>query len=91
LEVQLPHTPQFSRVVPATISFVLSVVCVIVIYLLVRDRWIDPEIKPTEQAELSTTGQAARSAGARLSPTEPKPSIEPKPEGPKQVQPAIPN
>jgi hypothetical protein len=59
---------------------------VIVCVLLVRDRWRDPEIKTTEQARQSTTGMAVRNAGAQLSPTEPKLSVEPA--EPKTAQPA---
>jgi hypothetical protein len=39
-------------------------------------------------AGYSTPGKAARDAGARLSPTDPKLSVEPDPVGPKPVQPA---
>jgi hypothetical protein len=72
----------------AMIALAVSVVLVIAIIFQVRFRWNEAEVKPTEQAEHSTTGQAARSAGARLSPTDPKLSVEPAPAGPKPVQPA---
>ena len=84
----MPHAHPKSRVVPATISLILSVLLVIAIVSQVRFRWRDPEITPTAQAEHSTTGKAAREAGARLSPTDQKLSIEPNPAGPKPVQPA---
>jgi hypothetical protein len=74
------------RVVPATIALIVSVVFVYAIYLQVRFRWEDPEITTTEQAKRSTTGMAVRSAGAQLSPTEQKLSIEP--HAPKTFQPA---
>jgi hypothetical protein len=82
------HAHLKSRVVPATISLILSVLLMIAIVSQVRFRWREPEITPTAQAEHSTTGKAAREAGARLSPTDQKLSIEPKPVGPKPVQPA---
>ena len=78
-----PHSPS---VVPATIMIIVAALLVFVTYLQVRDRWRDPEIKTTEQAEHSTTGVAVRNAGAQLSPTEPKPSVEP--DVPKAAQPA---
>jgi hypothetical protein len=74
------------RVVPATVMIIVSALLVFLIVLQVRDRFRDPEIKTTEQAEHSTTGMAVRKAGARLSPTEPKLSVEP--DVPKTVQPA---
>ena len=38
-----------------------------------------------------TTKAAAKSVGASVTPTEPKPEIEPKPPGPKRIEPAAPN
>jgi len=74
------------RVVPATISLIASVLLAIVCGILVSNRFRDPEIKTTAQAEHSTTGMVVRRAGARLSPTQPKLSVEPA--GPKTEQPA---
>ena len=74
------------RVIPAIISLVVSVLLAIVCISLIRDRWHDPVIKTTEQASDSTTGMAARNAGAQLSPTEPKLTVEP--DQPKVAQPA---
>jgi hypothetical protein len=74
------------RVVPATVMIIVTAVLVFLMYFQVRDRFLDPEIKTIEQAEHSTTGMAARNAGARLSPTDPKLSVEP--EKPKTYQPA---
>jgi hypothetical protein len=85
------HDRRIERAVPATISFVLSVVCVIAIVFLVRDRWNHPDIKPPEQAEQTTTGNATRRAGAKLVPAEPKLKVEPSPVGPTPVQPANPD
>jgi hypothetical protein len=79
------YTPA-RRVVPATIALIVSVVLVFVIYLQVRFRWEEPEVTTTEQAKHSTTGMVVRNAGARLSPTEQKLSVEP--DAPKTFQPA---
>jgi hypothetical protein len=66
------------RTVPAIVSFILSVLCVIMIVLIIRDRWNRPETKTAEQAEHSTTGRAAaRNAGARLLLPDPKLSVGP--------------
>jgi hypothetical protein len=74
------------RVVPATVMIVIAALLVFALFFQVRDRFRDPEIKTTEQAERSTTGMAARRAGAQLSPTEPKLAVEP--DTPKTEQPA---
>jgi hypothetical protein len=66
-----------SRVVPATVMIIVSAMLVIGCAYIVSDRFLDPQIKTTEQAEHLTTGTAARRAGAQLSPTQPKLSVEP--------------
>jgi hypothetical protein len=65
---------------------IVSAVLVIGCAYLVSDRFLDPEIKTTEQAKHSTTGMAAWRAGAHLSPTQPQLAVEP--EAPKTEQPA---
>jgi hypothetical protein len=76
---------------PIAVVIAIAVVCVVALVFLVRDRWHSPEIKPAEQARTSITGKVARAAGAIVLPTDPKLTVEPKPAGPKQAQPAIPN
>jgi hypothetical protein len=76
---------------PVMIVAAIALACVFAIVFLVRDRWNSPEVKSVEQARTSGTGQAAQEAGATLLPTDPKLTVEPKPAGPKQAQPAIPN
>jgi hypothetical protein len=83
--------PHIDRRWLAAFSTAIALVCIVVLSFQVRDRWQPPEIKSTAQAEHSTTGRAARSAGARLSPTDPSLAVEPKPDGPKQAQPAQPD
>ena len=75
----------------AAISFAVSLVCIGVLVMLVRDRWNHPELKSAEQARYATTGEAAEAAGARVMPTDPKLAVEPAPPGPQQAQPANPN
>jgi len=76
---------------PIAVMIVIAVVCVVALVFLVRDRWHSPEIKSAEQARSSMTGRVAHAAGAIVLPTDPKLNVEPKPAGPKQAQPAIPN
>jgi hypothetical protein len=87
----MSEAPKHHRTGPITIVTAVALVCVVALVFLVRDRWHSPEIKPVEQARNSTTGQVAHAAGAILLPTDPKLMVEPKPAGPKQAQPAIPN
>ena len=47
-------------------------------------------MKPTEMTIYSTTREAARAAGATITPTEPKLANEPLPVGPKPVNPVNP-
>jgi hypothetical protein len=79
-----------SRTAVALVSAAIALVCVGALVMLVRDRWHPPEIKSAEQARLSTTGDAARAAGARVMPTDPSLAVEPTPVGPKRAQPADP-
>jgi len=80
----------FAGLHPAVIAAVLAFVSVVIVTLLIHDRWSRPDVKPAEVASRTTTGQAARAAGAQVLPTEPKSRIEPTPAAPKPVQPANP-
>ena len=83
--------PHINRVGLAMLSLIIAIACIFVLTLQVRDRWNSPEVKTAAEAQLTTTGQAARAAGARISQSEPKPPIEPAPAGPKPAQPAHPD
>jgi hypothetical protein len=52
--------------------------------------WNKPKVQTVEVAHYSTTGEAARAAGAIVVPSEPSPRLEPDPPGPKPVHPANP-
>ena len=82
---------RFSGAHPAVIAVVLAFVCAVILTLLIYDRWSHPDVKPSEVATTTTTGQAADSAGAKLLPTDPKLRVEPTPAAPRPVQPANPN
>jgi hypothetical protein len=83
--------PHINRKGLALISLAIALVCIVVLTLQVRDRWNSPEVKSAAEAQHTTTGQAARQAGARISQSEPKPAVEPDPAGPKPAQPAHPD
>jgi hypothetical protein len=83
--------PHINRIGLALISLAIALVCGFVLVMQVRDRWSSPEVKTAAEAKTTTTGQAARAAGARISQSEPKPTVEPAPSGPKPAQPANPN
>ena len=52
--------------------------------------WSHPQPQTAEIANYKTTGEAARAVGAAVTPTAPKPSLEPDAPGPKPAQPAKP-
>jgi hypothetical protein len=83
--------PHINRGQLALIAAAIAIACSVVLTMEIRDRWHSPEVKSTNLAEHTTTGQAARMAGARMLPTDPKLAVEPAPAGPKEVQPANPN
>lgn len=83
--------PHIKRGPIAAIAAAIAIACIVVLILEIRDRWEPPEIKSADQAENATTRQAARVAGAKVLPTDPKLSVEPTQAGPKQAQPANPN
>jgi hypothetical protein len=82
--------PHINRLGLAVISLTIALVCAAALVTQVRDRWHSPEIKTAAEAQHTTTGEAARQAGARISQSEPKPPVEPTPAGPKPAQPANP-
>lgn len=52
--------------------------------------WARPHPQDARIAYHRTTGEAARSAGAQVQPTQPKAAIEPEAPGPKQAEPPNP-
>jgi len=86
----LHERPHIDRIRLAVLSAAIALSCAAVLTLQVHDRWQPPEIKSPDQAEHATTGRVAQAAGARILPTDPPLSVEPKPDGPKQAQPANP-
>jgi hypothetical protein len=83
--------PHINRKGLALLSLAIAFICAVVLVMQVRDRWNSPEVKTAAEAQHTTTGQAARQAGATISQSEPTPAVEPDPAGPKPAQPAHPN
>lgn len=83
--------PHINRMGLALTSLAIAVACAMLLIGQVRDRWNVPEVKTAAEAQHTTTGQAARQAGARISQSEPKPAVEPTPAGPEPAQPANPD
>ena len=75
---------------PLMVAAVVAILGVLGMLIVDHGPWSKPKVQPAASANYSTTGEAARAAGARVIPSEPKPSIEPAPPGPKPVQPASP-
>ena len=63
-----------------------------VLGMLVVDHgpWNKPKVQPAFTTNYSSTGEAARAAGAKVMPTEPKLQVEPEPPMPKPVHPVNP-
>jgi len=87
----LHERPHIDRAYLAALAAAIALVCIVVLTLQIRDRWNSPEIKSEDQAQHATTGQVAHNSGATIGRTDPKLSVEPAPDGPKQAQPANPN
>lgn len=83
--------PHIDRANLAAFAAAIALICIVILTLQIRDRWHSPEIKSAYQADRTTTGQVAHDSGATVTPTDPKLSVEPAPDGPKQAQPANPN
>ena len=75
---------------PLVIAIVIAIVGVLSMLIVDFGPWNKPQVKTAAIARTSTTGDAARDAGATVMPTEPKRRLEPEAPGPKPVQPANP-
>ncbi|MGY3444169.1 MULTISPECIES: hypothetical protein [unclassified Bradyrhizobium] len=75
---------------PLLVAAAVAILGVLGMLVVDHGPWSKPKVQPAASANYSTTGEAARAAGARVMPTEPKAPIEPAPLGPKPAQPANP-
>ncbi|MET0705995.1 MAG: hypothetical protein ABWY82_03990 [Tardiphaga sp.] len=75
---------------PLVIAIAVAVIGMLSILIVDYGPWNKPKVQPAVIAHYSTTGEAARAAGAKVMPTEPRLQVEPDPSGPKPVHPADP-
>ena len=75
---------------PLVVAIAVAVTGMFSILIFDYGPWNKPEVQPAVTAHYSTTGEAARAAGAKIMRTEPRLQVEPDPAGPKPVNPANP-
>ena len=75
---------------PLVVAIAIAVLGVLGILIVDYGPWNKPKVQPAVIAHYSTTGEAARAAGAKVMPTEPKLQVEPDPAGPDPVHPVSP-
>jgi hypothetical protein len=75
---------------PALIALAIAIFGVLAMLIVDHGPWSRPRVETAEVADHMTTGQAARSAGAAVQRTAPRPALEPQVPGPKPAQPANP-
>lgn len=75
---------------PLVIAIAIAMFGVLGMLIVDHGPWNKPKLHTAAVANYSTTGEAARAAGATVMPTEPKPQLEPDAPGPKPVHPASP-
>jgi len=75
---------------PLLIAIAVAIIGTLSILIVDYGPWNKPKVQPAVIAHYSTTGEAARAAGAEVKPTDPKLQVEPDPAGPKPVHPANP-
>ena len=74
---------------PLVVAIAVAVIGMLSILIVDYGPWNKPKVQPAVIAHYSTTGEAARAAGAKVMPTEPKLQVEPDPSGPKPVHPVV--
>ena len=75
---------------PLLVAMVIAVVGVGSMLIVDYGPWSKPQVQTAAMAKYTTTGEAARAAGATVRATEPKLELEPVPPGPKPLQPPNP-
>ena len=80
---------RFERGARNPVAYAVAVAVFGLLSMLIVDHgpWSRPHVQ-TAEAHYATTSAAARAAGAKVTPTMPKPGLEPVVPGPKPVQPA---
>ena len=72
---------------PLAVAMAVAVFGIVAMLLVDHGPWNKPHLR-TALVNYRTTSAAAQAAGARVTPTAPKPAIEPEAPGPKPAQPA---
>jgi hypothetical protein len=75
---------------PLKVAIAVAVLGVLGMLIVDHGPWNKPKMQPTFMTSYSSTGEAARAAGAKVMPTEPKLQVEPEPPVPKPVHPVNP-
>jgi hypothetical protein len=75
---------------PMFVALAVAIVGFLAILIVDHGPWNRPQVQTAEVANYRTTGEAARAVGASVTPTTPKPALEPAAPGPKPAQPANP-
>jgi hypothetical protein len=75
---------------PVMAAMVVATFGVLGMLIVDHGPWNRPQVQTAEVTNYRTTGEAARAAGATVTPTAAKPAIEPDAPGPKSAQPANP-
>jgi hypothetical protein len=70
---------------PVVVAVAVAIFGVLAMLIVDHGAWNRPQVQTAEVAIHKTTGEAARAVGATVTPTEPKPAIEPVAPGPKPV------
>ena len=83
---------QLTRGAGAPLKVAIAVAVFGVLGMLIVDHgpWNKPKVQPAFMTSYSSTGEAARAAGAKVMPTESKLQVEPEPPMPKPVHPVNP-
>ena len=76
-----------SAELPVVIALALAIFGLLAMLIVDHGQWSRPNFQSAEVVNYGTTGDAARAAGAKVTPTAPKTEIEPEMPGPKPVQP----
>jgi len=76
---------------PVMVAFATAIFGMLAMLVVDHGPWSRPNVQTAEVANHRTTGEAARAAGAAITPTAPKPALEPEAPGPKPAQPANPD
>ena len=75
---------------PLKIAIAVAIFGVLTILIVDHGPWTKPKVQHPTVANYSTTGEAARAAGAHVLPTEPRLEVEPEPPMPKPIHPTNP-